>query len=199
MPTCGQQSINPVARGKRERAIVGGYSPDVHRLPAELLSTGAIIGINEWGRDRYCDWWIACDTFRWYDWWQWMARMSAIRFMRKPNDTPRESQIPDSAADHWFEHVRDEIPTQWEGRLNWVSSTAMAAISLAIAMGYREVVLCGVDFVGKGRADGSEYPKEDFWASHMDGINCLLSRFQQHIRVYKTHPDSPLKCPLLEV
>ena len=183
------------------RFIIGGYSPEINKLSPEVLSTGRVIGINLWGKDRPCDFWIALDTFRWHEWKGWIQNLDAVRAMRSPNKAdPREESIPADAADLWFDQSEGgKIPTHWEGRLRFESSTAMAAISLAIVMGATEIILYGVDFMGQGRADGSEYRFPDFWDRHQEPINKLMADFQQHATIYKTNAYSWLNCPYMEV
>lgn len=187
-------------REKGKTLIIGGYSPLLFCVPKAVFELGPVIGINLYGRDLPCDYWIASDTFRWHEWKEWMEAMQAVKFLRKPNrDVPIEADIPDSAADYWFDVTQEDVPTTWTGTLGYVSSTALSAISLAIVLGASDTILAGVDFVGSMRADGSSYGKSDFWAPHMAGINELLQKYQRHIKIWKTHPDSPLECPLLDL
>lgn len=188
------------------RFLVGGYSPHLFLLPAELLNTGKVIGVNLWGKERPCDYWIALDTFRLMQkqdpWLDWVSKIDAIRCMRAPKSNEELAMnIPHDAVDLWFTQApQGVIPTGLEDdalKLQWTSSTAMAAINLAIVLGGEEVVLYGVDFVGDGRADGSTYPKDQFWERHKTAINTMLGEFQKHIKIYKTHPGSWLDCPLL--
>lgn len=186
------------------RFIIGGFSPHVFELPPELFRTGKVIAINEWPLNfpQYpFDYWIALDTFRWAEWKDWMREIDAIKAMRAPRSEQELAMgIPDDAADLWFTQApKNTFPTEWNGTLQWVSSTALAAINLAIVLGASEVVLAGVDFVGQGRADGSEYHKPDFWEYHKGGINNLIRQYQQAVPIYKTHPNSWLECSLLEV
>lgn len=184
---------------KEKRVIVGGYSPAVHSLPKAFLKSAPVIGINKWPHFYACDYWIALDTFRWHEWEPWLRRLDAIKVLRKRHmGDPKESLIPENAADYWFNQA-EGIPTEWNETLRWESSTALAAISLAIVLGAQEVVLYGVDFVGGQRADGSTYTREDHWLRHKEPINNLLREFQNYITVYKTHPDSFLDCPLMEI
>ena len=179
---------------------MGGYSPHLHLLPKELLATGPVIGINLWGRDFPCDYWIALDTFKYPEWGGWLKELEAVKFMRQPK-SPQEQDlnIPLEAVDYWFTQATGFVPLGWEEKLAWISSTALAAINLAIILGGKEVVLYGVDFVGSGRADGSEYPKPDFWGPHKEGINNMIREFSRHIKIYKLNPASWLDCELMEV
>jgi hypothetical protein len=197
-------------RHKGERVIIGGFSPHIHKLPPSLLDTGAVIGFNQFADEFFCDYWMALDTgAAWQHFYQddkpeyshfpkFLRNLTVPKFMRRPNkDT--EAFVPEDAAIFFEKAHHDEIPLTWNGRLRWASSTALAAINLAIIFGASEVVLFGVDFVGSGRADGSSYNQPNFWDPHKNGINNLIRWFSQHTKIYKTHPDSWLDCPLLEV
>lgn len=181
------------------RFFVGGSSPHIFSLDKAMLDTGKIIGINAWPEYHYCDYWIGLDTGVNWDKFHWLPWLCVPKYMRTPNkDT--EKHVPPDAADFWFNQPasRDYIPTKWEGLLRWESSTAMAAINLAIILGASEVVLYGVDFVGDDRADGHRY-MAGLWEQHREPINNLLRRFQEIVPIYKLHPESWLDCPLLEV
>lgn len=197
-------------RHKGERVIVGGWSPHIHSLPREFLQTGKVIGINQWGAELPCDYWIGLDTgVNWEKHFldtkpeyahlpKFLRTLNCPRFMRKPYPDS-EAFVPEEAG-VFFDKVPHDaaLPEEWNGTLKWISSTAMAAIHLAIIMGASEVVLYGVDFVGNDRADGSSYPSEkgDFWRVHKENVNNLVRLFQQYVPVYKLHPESWLECPL---
>lgn len=193
---------------KGKRAIIGGASPHIRNLPSSLLETGFIIGINKWAAEYPCNYWIGLDTgVNWRKYVlndgkypkepKFLKALTCPKFMRQPNISS-ESFVPEDAGIFFTTAQGKEIPTKWDGRLRWESSTAMAAINLAIILGASEVVLYGVDFVGNARADGSEYHRPDFWEQHKEPINRLLRDYQELVPVYKTNPDSWLDCPLLE-
>lgn len=191
-----------------QRVIVGGYSPAIRVLPREFLSTGAVIGINHWAAELPCDYWIGLDTgLNWHKYYdeteypelpKFLRTLKAPKFMRLPNKDS-EQFVPADAGIFFEKPHAGKIPTHWDGTLQFCASTAMAAINLAIVLGASEIVLYGVDFVGNERADGSSYVIPDLWEQHKEDINALLRRFQEHVPVYKTHPDSWLDCPYLEV
>jgi hypothetical protein len=207
---------------KGEIAIIGGFSPfifDTPELMTSLVGNHPVIGINKWGAIAPCDAWIGLDTginiFKWWlssgqDYEQWVANqpqfkdepkflsdLKAVKFMRKPNTTT-EKHVSHDMADYWFDQPPQDIlvPTKWTGYLRWTSSTALCAINLAIILEAKSCILFGVDFVGDGRADGSQYISDNFWESHKEAINTLLKQYQEHIDIYKTHPDSWLDCQL---
>jgi hypothetical protein len=198
---------------KGNRIIVGGFSPSVHHVPADFLKTGAIVGVKGWARVHPCDYWVGLDTeliykrdFADFDD-RYKEKPKYVRdlkahgvpmFLRKPNISSEKFVPQDFGI--WFDKApHPTIPTKWTRQLQFCSSSAMAAISLAIVLGAAEIVLCAVDFVGETRADGSRYVKDGFWREHIPTMNGLLARFQQHVKIYKTHPDSPLDLPLMEV
>lgn len=193
---------------KGNRAIIGGFSPGVRVLSPDLLNTGFIIGINKWAAEFPCDYWIGLDTgVNWRKYYlddpkypdepKFLKTLACPRFMRQPNkDT--EAFVPADAGVFFTTAQHGEIPTAWDGRLRWESSTALAAINLAIILGASEVVLYGVDFTDGGRADGSQYHRPDFWQKHREPINRLLKQYQDYLPIYKTNPASWLDCPLLE-
>lgn len=184
---------------KGERIIIGGCSPFVRRIDLDFLSTGDVIGLNRWGAHRPCKYWIMLDTFGWHVFKYWIRKIDALRFMRRPNSTPDERKIPMDAADYWFENgPRGIVPTKWSGLLRYESSTALAAISLAIILGASEVVLYGVDFVGDSNIYGFNY-RPGQWDAHREPINSLLQEFQEYVPIYKTHPDSWLDLPLMRI
>lgn len=194
---------------KGKRVLIGGSSPHIFNLPINLLKSGPVIGINRWGADFHCDYWIGLDTgLNWEKYYldskpeyehlpKFLKTLEVPKFMRKPNKCTETFVPPD--AGHFFEQAHGDIPTEWNETLKWESSTALAAINLAIVLGAAEVVLFGVDFVGDQRADGTSYHRPDFWAEHKAPINRLLCRFQEFVTIYKTNPASWLECPLLEV
>lgn len=198
--------MNPSGAWSGERVIVGGASPFIHSLPSCFLDTGKIIGINRWAEFYPCDAWIGLDTgLNWDKYGHlWLPGLQCPKFMRTPNrDT--ESHVPPDAADFYFDEVQDRIPVIWDGTLRWRSSTALAAINLAIIFGAREVVLYGVDFVGDTRADGTSYPiglhgpDKAFWDVHLEGINVLMRQFAELVPIYKTNPESPLEVPYMSL
>lgn len=189
-------------RHKGERVIVAGFSRHVSVLDPALLKTGPVIGVNEAPRIIPSDYWLALDTGIIYTLWQerderftFLDDLQAPRFMRQPNPLT-EAHVPNDWA-IWFGKPNPGMVTRrWGEGLRWSGSSALAAVHLAIIMGAREVVLYGVDFVGNGRADGTDYG--DFtWDGHRDGINRLMAQFQQIIPIYKLHPESWLSCPML--
>lgn len=202
---------------KGERVIIGGFSPAVLMLPQEFLKTGPVIGINKFAAVRQCDYWLGLDTgLNWQKWFldddpqyasepKFLRTLQCPRFMREPNpDTeyfaPYHGNNPKESGIYFFSRKPAQYqPESWDGSLRWISSSAMAAISLAIVMGAKEIVLYGVDFVGGQRADGSAYSSDNFWDPHKDGINNLMQEFQRHASVYKTHPESWLSCPYMDI
>ncbi len=193
---------------KAERVIVGGFSPAIRALPRDVLSTGQIIGINHWAAEFPCDYWIGLDTgLNWHKYHdeteylelpKFLRTLKVPQFMRLPNPDS-EAFVPHDAGIFFEKPHAGRIPTEWDGTLQFTASTALAAINLAIVLGASEVVLYGVDFVGNSRADGSDYGIPDLWEQHREGINALMRRFQEIIPIYKTHPDSWLDCPFMEL
>lgn len=193
----------------QQRVIIGGYSPAIHSLPRTFLSTGKIIGVKRWAEDFPCDYWIGLDTgLNWRRYWmddpkypttrKFLRELKVPKFMRLPNKDS-EAFVPDDAGIFFQKPHAGKIPTQWDGTLQFTSSTAMAAINLGIVLGAKEIVLCGVDFVGEERADGSRYTVPGLWDQHKHEINSLVRRFNEIVPVYKTHPASWLDCPLMEI
>lgn len=199
----------PTGAEQGKRIIIGGCSPYIAKLPKNELSKYPVIGINRWPDFHHCDYWIGLDTgLNWEKYYldtnenfkdlpKFLRTLDCPKFMRKPN-RQTEKFMPEDAG-IYFKSAENRIPLVWDGTLRWESSTAMAAINLAIIMGAAEVVLWGVDFVGNGRIDGVEYPFPDFWEDHREVINRLLKEFQEHVTIYRTHPDSWLECPLMEI
>ncbi len=178
---------------------MGGFSPHVLRLPQEYLKTGFVIGVNQWPTLHPCDYWIALDTHNWPTLFKdWLTGCNALTFMREKNSRAGEKHVPEDAVDYWFKKA-DTLQTEWTGRLDWESTTAMAAVNLAIVLGASEVVLYGVDFVGDGRADGGGYSRAGFWDAHREPINRFLARVQQHVPIFKTHSGSWLECPYIDI
>lgn len=199
---------------KGERAIIGGASPAVLLLPREFLDTGRVIGLNRWPAqfDR-CDYWLGLDTGvncrkwflddpKWPDEPKFLRSLDCPLFMRAPNPDTERIEMP-SGVVLFDRKPADIVPLDWPPgerlRLAWASSSAMAAISLAIIGGAREVVLFGVDFVGDGRADGTRYNKPDFWAPHRNAINTIMAAFQRHVPIYKTSPYGWLDCQYVDI
>jgi len=192
----------------KKRVIVGGYSPAIHVLPREFLATGTVIGINRWGAELPCDYWIGLDTgMNWRKYHsqehhpelpKFLRTLKAPKFMRLPNKDS-EQFVPADAGIFFEKAHAGKIPTEWDGTLQFQSSTAMAAINLAIILDAEEIVLYGVDFVGHERADGSEYTVPNIWDQHKHEINSLVRRFNELVPVFKTHPDSWLDCEFMEV
>ncbi len=195
---------------KGKRVIVGGYSPRINDVDPEFLKTGAIIGVKGWAKVHPCDYWIGLDTgliykrdfddkdARYKDYPKYVRDITAPKFLRKPNPSS-ETFVPSDFGIFFEKAHQGTVPTKWNKTLQFSNTTATAAISLAIVLGATEVVLVGVDFIGDTRADGSRYVKEDFWNPHLAAINNHLVRFQSFVKIYKTHPDSKLECPYMEV
>lgn len=192
------------------RVIVGGLSPYRNHLPVSLFETGRVIGINQWPKWWPCNYWIALDTeqiFTPAPGWEGFAdttlrTMQAVRFLRRRNPgTDPHIVIPEDAADYWVSHAPiGSIPVSldgWNQTLHWRSSTATAAIHLALLLGASEVVLAGVDFIGSQKCDGSHGGVD--WAHHVDDMNDFLQLMTGLFNrpIYKTNPDSPLALPML--
>jgi hypothetical protein len=195
---------------KGKRVIIGGYSPHIYDLPSAFLDTGTVIGVKKWATEFPCKYWIGLDTGliykrdfadtdeRYKDALKYVRDITVPKFMRRPNKSS-EAFVPQDFG-IWFDKAtQNTVPTKWNKQLQFSNSSAMAAISLAIVMGAAEVVLFGVDFVGCKRADGSSYPKPNFWQEHEAGVNNLIRLFRNYIPIYKTHPESWLDCPYMEV
>ena len=196
---------------KGKRFIIGGYSPFLKELPREFLETGVVIGVNKFAAEFPCDYFIGLDTGlnwekfvmsdRYPDEPKFLESLACPKFMRLPNEDT-ETYVPQDAGIFFDQAPQNIIPTEWNGTLAWISSTALAAINLAIIMGASEIYLYAVDFVGQGRADGTEYPKPEkgpFWDNHKEGINNYIRWFSQHTKIYKTHPDSWLDCEFKDI
>lgn len=186
--------------GGDKTVIVGGSSPNIHSLPKDMLQKHTVIGINEFAKYYKTDYFIACDTFRLADpeWKEWLDKLNVPKFWRERNsEVPSEMAIPDSAADVWFKQsIIDTYSQEWDGSLLYTSTTGIPATDLAIKLGAEDVVLFGVDLIGDGRFNGTQYPSKDFWEVHVDGVNRCLEFLSQFARIWKTNPDSPLSVPL---
>jgi hypothetical protein len=193
-----QDLLTGVERGKR--IIVGGLSAHVNSLPASFLKTGVVIGVNKWPDFFPCDYWICLDTGKCHkendDYWRGfyertLKNLKAPKFARAPRDT--EKPVPPGRFDYYFQNsCVENIPTTWEGRLRYGSTTATAAVNLAIILGAKEVFLYGVDFIGTRRLDGSV---NNDWSDHVSSTNAILKKFEKLVPIYKLHPDSPLDVP----
>lgn len=176
------------------RFIIGGSSPYALQLPGSILDTGTVIGLNRWPSFQgKMDYWLCCDTdLAMRDYPDLVESIQVPRFMQ------RYDHIPDAPAEYWFGRVREYIPTQWEGRLYWHSTSACAAVNLACLMGATEILLYGVDLIPGGRADGSQYDTNDHWERWVKPVNETFHRIRAafKIPIYKLNPASPLDLPL---
>lgn len=178
--------------------IVGGFSPHIFIADKRILELGPIIGINRWPMFHHCDYWIALDSGVAYRDFYWLPWLTVPKYMRTPNPHT-EAFVPKDLADYWFDTADNhgDVPRKWNGTLAWTSSTALAAINLAIVLGAENIILFGVDFVGDQRADGHQY-RLNMWDDHQQNINILLNKFKSYANIYRTHPDSWLDCDLFD-
>ena len=186
-----------------KRIIIGGGSPNIFHLPAEILNTGPVIGVNKWYKvhPERMDYWICADTGAFYrDFKDDIPLIKCPKFMRKRQMTdPEEACVPEGIADFWFETTPGfDLPCYkwWDESLRMVSTTATAAIDLARIMGASEIVLYGVDICGRTHFDGEDYGFD--WTLHAEQFNRLLRELKKYVPIYKTNPDSPIDCPMLE-
>lgn len=182
---------------RKKAAIIGGASPHFFCLPQELLREYPVIGVNDWPlRGLPCDYWVVLDTGRAFE----IYGEPAIRdvqtekYWRKPNET--EQFVPEDLANWFVDAPRDSLDRQYQGRLRWESSSALAAMNLAVTLGFERILLFGVDFVGTGRLEdlSKTYPN---WENHRDNINLLVKQIQDlGVEVFKMHRGSWIDCPL---
>lgn len=177
-----------------QRFFIGGYSPHVHHLDPCVLESGVVIGVNEFPRLGYkLDYWLCCDTDS-------AMRLfpELVRSIQAPRFMQQYDHVPDAPADYWFKRERECIPTQWDERLSWSSTSACAAVNLACLMGAKEVFLFGVDLTTGGRADGSHYENDaEHWTRWVAPVNKWLHECASlfGVAIYKMNPDSPLSLP----
>jgi hypothetical protein len=180
---------------KGSRFIIGGTSPNIHRLPPSLLDTGIVIGLNRWPKfDLRMDYYLVVDTDT-----VMQEYPEVVRGVRCPKFMQKYDHVPDAPGDYWFTKNRETLPLTWDGSLSWVSTCACAAMNLAAIMGAKEIVLFGVDLLGYNRADGSLYDNPEHWQTQVKAVNTWVQEFQKAARVpvYKTLEQSPLSITTL--
>lgn len=182
--------------------VIGGGSPSIFTLPADILETNPVIGLNKWFlfRPDRMDYWICGDTGIFYrDFGHHIQGIQCPKFMRERNALDElDQKVPDGTADHWFKLVPGyDIPTEktWGEGLRMISTTFTAAVHLAIILGCPEAYLFGIDLIGDMSFTGEPYGFD--WIEHAEGVNRLLREFQKDIKIFKTVEDSPLDVPFL--
>ena len=198
---------------KDKTVIVGGYSPTLAFLPLDHLIENPVIGVNKFGYDYgdYCNYWLGCDTgLNWEKWAEstnplyekepkFLKDLKIPKLMRTPNQDT-EAFVPKDAGIFFDESKNCPLETTWQNKLQWQSSSAMAAVHFAIILGAKEIVLYGVDFIGNKRADNSRYPDfgdgKDFWSIHIEPMNGFLQKASQYASIYKVVEKSALEVPL---
>lgn len=182
------------------RFIVAGYSPRLKEVPLSFLDSGKVIGVNQTYRiiNDYLDAWLLWDhnistTHKEiHD----HKHIRCPKFVR--SDPNNKEFFGNERGIFWFQSARKRLPLTWELplHLSFSGSSITAAANLALVLGASEIILVGVDFIGKQRACGWQYPYSD-----LESMARLTSIYFKNfpIPVYKTVEESLLSLPFCDL
>ena len=191
-------------RHKDNVIYVCGSSPNIHNLSKEVLENNITIGINDFGKFYpYINYLICYDSCNLRDVKGFVGYVSGLQAEKYFKKDPKIIELfynrPD-IVNHWFRDkpaLVADVNKEWDGTLNHIGSTCVAASHLAYIFGASKIILYGVDLCYGERFDGSKYANDNYWDLFRDRIVKALKRIP--VPIYKTNLDSPLPFPYFEV
>ncbi len=180
--------------GGSVRFIICGHSPRINFVNEDFLRTGMVISINQsitvQQVNKQADYWMVWDEHK-----SSTRQEMELALKMMPPITKTQMLVRDTPLNReWMEMKEKTDRVTWFGETNKPSSheiklsikcnSAEPACHLAVLLGATEIILVGVDFVGKVRANGTRFRAGPV----LDNINEYLKNLilLSKVKIYKT-------------